>query len=35
MRQLTIVSTVFMPLTWIVGLFGMNFSWMVRNITGV
>lgn len=34
MRQLTIVSTVFMPLTWIVGFFGMNFGWMVRHITG-
>ena len=34
MRQLTIVSTVFMPLTWIVGFFGMNFAWMVRHISG-
>ena len=34
MRQLTIVSTVFMPLTWIVGFWGMNFGWMVRHVTG-
>ena len=34
MKRLTIVATIFMPLTWIVGFFGMNFAWMVRNITG-
>jgi magnesium transporter len=34
MKRLTIVATIFMPLTWIVGFFGMNFTWMVRNITG-
>jgi magnesium transporter len=34
MKRLTIVATIFMPLTFIVGFFGMNFTWMVRNITG-
>jgi len=28
MRVLTVVSTVFIPLTFIVGLYGMNFEWM-------
>ncbi len=31
MKRLTIVATIFMPLTWIVGFFGMNFTWMVRD----
>ena len=31
MKRLTIVATIFMPLTWIVGFFGMNFAWMVRD----
>jgi magnesium transporter len=35
MKRLTIVATVFMPLTWIVGFFGMNFAWMVRQVNGV
>jgi magnesium transporter len=30
--RLTVVSTVFLPLTFIVGFFGMNFGWMVRSI---
>jgi magnesium transporter len=34
MKRLTIVATVFMPLTWIVGFFGMNFAWMVRAVGG-
>jgi magnesium transporter len=28
MRILTVFSAVFMPLTFIVGVYGMNFSWM-------
>lgn len=34
MKRLTIVATVFMPLTWIVGFFGMNFEAMVRGVAG-
>lgn len=34
MKRLTIVATVFMPLMWITGFFGMNFGWLVLNVTG-
>jgi magnesium transporter len=34
MKRLTIVATIFMPLTFIVGFFGMNFPWMIRNVAG-
>jgi magnesium transporter len=34
MKRLTIVATIFMPLTFIVGFFGMNFAWMVRTVAG-
>jgi magnesium transporter len=30
--QLTVVATIFLPLSFVVGFFGQNFAWLVRNI---